>query len=183
MPQSRALQPAREDLLANCIFFILAGHATTTTLLAAGTQLLTEHPSQLDHVVSDPGLWPGVVEELLRYISPTTLTGVTAREDAEVAGCPVHAGAHRALVFAAANRDPSIFADPDSFDVTRTPNPHLAFSAGAHFCLGAPLARIHAEIALPALFERLPGLRVAEPPEWAGSVPIRQIRTLMVDWD
>ncbi len=173
----------RADLLANCIFLILAGHATTTTLLAAGTQLLSEHPDQLNQVIADPGLWPGVVEELLRYISPTTLTGVTAREATEVAGCLVPAGARRALVFAAANRDPSIFTDPDSFDITRTHNPHLAFSAGAHFCLGAPLARMHAESALPALFERLPGLRVTEPPEWAGSTPIRQISTLTVHWN
>jgi pimeloyl-[acyl-carrier protein] synthase len=96
--------------------------------------------------------------------------------------CPVSAGQHRFLFFAAASRDPNVFDNPDRFDLTRTPNPHLAFSARAHFWLGAPLARMHAEIALPTLFRRLPGLRLAGPPVWLGSVPIRRIAALPVEW-
>ncbi len=172
----------RDDLLANCIFFILAGHATTTTLITAGVHLLSTHPAQLASVQRDPSTWPDAVEELLRLISPATLTGVTATEDTKVANCPVPEGATRAIVFAAANRDPTVFAEPDTFDVTRTPNPHLAFSAGARYCLGAPLARLHAEVALTMLFTRLPGLHTIGEPTWLGSVPIRQVARLDVDW-
>lgn len=173
---------AHADLLANCMFFLLAGHATTSSLLAAGVELLLEHPEQLALLRAQPERWPSAVEELLRYVSPTTLTGSTATTDAVVDGCPVASGVQRTLVFAAANRDPDVFDEPGSFDVTRTPNPHLAFSAGAHYCLGAPLARMHAEIALPALFSRLPGLQLAEPPRWLGSVPVRQIGSVTVIW-
>jgi pimeloyl-[acyl-carrier protein] synthase len=181
-----AAQPSdpqvRADLLANCIFFVLAGHVTTTALLSAGVELLSTHRDQLDRLMANPAGWPAAVEELLRFVSPTTVTGTTATADVEVAGCPVSAGQHRSLFLAAANHDPDVFDSPDRLDLTRTPNPHLAFSAGAHFCLGAPLARMHAEIGLPALFRRLPGLRLAGPPVWLGSVPIRQIAALPVEW-
>ena len=96
-------------------------------------------------------------------MSPTTLTGATATTDIVVQGCPTGAGKQRTLVFAAANRDPEVFDDPDTLDVTRTPNPHLAFSAGAHHCLGAPLARMEMAIAFPALFRRFPTLTLAVP--------------------
>ena len=145
-------------------------------------ELLSTHGDQLDRLMANPVGWPTAVEELLRFVSPTTVTGTVATEDAEVAGCPVSAGQHRFLFFASANRDPNIFDNPDRFDHTRAPNPHLAFSAGAHFCLGAPLARMHAGIGLPALFRRLPGLRLAGPPVWLGSAPIRQIAALPVEW-
>ena len=156
---------------------------TTTTLLSAGVQLLTDHPAQLDELLARPEEWPAAVEELLRFISPTTLTGSTALVDAEVDGCRVPAGQQRVISFAGANRDSTVFENPDQLDVTRSPNPHLAFSAGAHYCLGAPLARMHAEIALPALFSKLPGLRLAGPPVWLGSVPVRQIAALPVQWN
>ena len=174
---------SRDDVLANCVFFILAGHATTTTLLTAGVHLLSTRPDQLAHVRARRTSWPLVVDELLRYVSPTTLTGVTATDDIEVAGCPVPAGAGRAIVYAAANRDPAVFKAPDVFDTTRDPNPHLAFSAGVHYCLGAPLARLHGEVALALLFDRLRGLRALEDPVWIGSVPIRQVARLQVTWD
>lgn len=173
---------AHADLVANCLFFLLAGHATTSSLLAAGLQLLLDHPDQLEVLEGAPELWPTAVDELLRYVSPTTLTGATAATDTVADGCPVAAGTQRTLVFAAANRDPDVFDEPDTFQATRAPNPHLAFSAGAHYCLGAPLARLHAEIALPALLSRLPGLRLTEPPRWLGSVPVRQIGALAVTW-
>jgi pimeloyl-[acyl-carrier protein] synthase len=173
----------RADLLANCILFILAGHMTTTTLLSAGVELLTQHRDQLDMLLAHPGWWPDAIDELLRFVSPTTVTGATATEDAVVDGTLIPAGTQPLLVLAAANRDPAVFHDPDRFDVTRSPNPHLAFAAGAHYCLGAPLARMHAEIALPALFTRLPGLRLAGALRWGGSVPVRQIEFLPVTWN
>jgi pimeloyl-[acyl-carrier protein] synthase len=173
----------RADLLANCILFILAGHMTTTTLLSAGVALLTQHRDQLGMLLAHPGRWPGAIDELLRFVSPTTVTGATATADAVVDGTLIPAGTQPLLVLAAANRDPVVFRDSDRFDVTRSPNPHLAFAAGAHYCLGAPLARLHAEIALPALFTRLPGLRPAGALRWGGSVPVRQIGSLPVIWN
>jgi pimeloyl-[acyl-carrier protein] synthase len=145
-------------------------------------ELLAKHRGQLDRLMANLAGWPTAVEELLRFVSPTTVTETTATEDVDVAGCPISAGQHRFLFLAAANREPNVFDNPDRFDLTRTPNPHLAFAAGAHFCLGAPLARMHAEIALPTLFRRLPGLRLVGPPVWLGSAPIRQIAALPVQW-
>jgi pimeloyl-[acyl-carrier protein] synthase len=128
----------RQDLIANCIFFILAGHQTTTTLLTLGTHLICTHPDARAALHDDPGRWPDAVEEMLRLITPTTFTGATPRTDADIQGVACPAGQPRLLFLAAANRDPSAFPDPDRFDISRTPNPHLSFSAGAHFCLGAP---------------------------------------------
>lgn len=172
----------RQDLIANCIFFVLAGHQTTTTLLTLGAHLLCTHPDARAALQDDPGRWPAAVEEMLRLITPTTFTGVTPRTDADIHGVACSAGETRLLFLAAANRDPSAFPDPDRFDISRNPNPHLSFSAGAHFCLGAPLARMHGEVALSTLFSRLPGLAVLTPPDITASVPTRQIDRFTVTW-
>jgi cytochrome P450 len=172
----------RQDLAANCIFFINAGHQTTTTLLTLGAYLLCTHPEALAAVQEDPGRWPVAVEEMLRLITPTTFTAATPRNDADVHGVPCPKGQPRLLFLAAANHDPGAFPDPDRFDISRDPNPHLSFSAGAHFCLGAPLARLHGEVALSTLFTRLPGLAARTPPDITASVPIRQVDHLLVSW-
>ena len=172
----------RQDLAANCIFFINAGHQTTTTLLTLGTHLLCTHPEALAALQDDPGRWPAAVEEMLRLITPTTFTAATPRTDADIHGVPCAAGQPRLLFLAAANRDPGTFPDPDRFDISREPNPHLSFSAGAHFCLGAPLARLHGEVALSTLFARLPGLAARTPPDITASVPIRQVDHFLVSW-
>jgi pimeloyl-[acyl-carrier protein] synthase len=172
----------RQDLAANCIFFINAGHQTTTTLLTLGAYLLCTHPEALAAVQEDPGRWPVAVEEMLRLITPTTFTAATPRNDADVHGVPCPKGQPRLLFLAAANHDPGAFPDPDRFDSSRDPNPHLSFSAGAHFCLGAPLARLHGEVALSTLFTRLPGLTARTPPDITASVPIRQVDHLLVSW-
>jgi cytochrome P450 len=169
---------ARADTLANCVLFVIAGHATTTSLIAAGILLLLEsgaRPSS-DQI-------PGAVEEILRMISPTTIVVTRAAEADEIDGCPVAAGEHRFVFLAAANRDPDVFSDPDRLDITRSPNPHLTFSAGKHYCLGAPLARLHGEIAIGTLLARLPGLRLDGEPEWRGSIPLRELERLPVTWD
>jgi cytochrome P450 len=169
---------ARADTLANCVLFIIAGHATTTSLIAAGTLLLLEsgvRPSS-DQI-------PGAVEEILRMVSPTTIVVTRAAQTDEIDGCPMRAGEHRFVFLAAANRDPDLFPDPDRFDITRSPNPHLTFSAGKHYCLGAPLARLHGEIAIGTLFTRLPRLRLDGEPEWRGSFPLRELERLPVAWD
>jgi pimeloyl-[acyl-carrier protein] synthase len=172
----------RQDLLANCVFFINAGHQTTTTLLTLGTHLLCTHPAVLAALRDDPGRWPAAVEEMLRLITPTTFTGATPRTDADIDGVTCPAGKPRLLFLAAANRDPATFPDPDRFDISREPNPHLSFSAGGHFCLGAPLARMHGEVALSTLFTRLPGLAAPTPPDITASVPVRQIDHFTVTW-
>jgi pimeloyl-[acyl-carrier protein] synthase len=172
----------RQDLIANCIFFINAGHQTTTTLLTLGTHLLCTHPQALAVLKEDPRRWPAAVEEMLRLITPTTFTAAAPRADADIHGVPCPAGQPRLLFLAAANRDPGTFPDPNRFDISRDPNPHLSFSAGAHFCLGAPLARLHGEVALTTLFTRLPGLAALTPPDITASVPIRQIDHFTVTW-
>jgi cytochrome P450 len=172
----------RADIVANCVFFIEAGHATTVSLIAAGLLLLLESPGQLAAVAADRSLIPAAIEEMLRLVTPTTIVVSRARDADELAGCPVAGGEHRFAWLAAANRDPEVFDDPDTFDATRRPNPHLSFSAGRHFCLGAPLARLHGEIAIERLLERLPGLRLAGEPEWRGTMPLRELERLPVAW-
>jgi pimeloyl-[acyl-carrier protein] synthase len=122
------------------------------------------------------------VEEMLRLIAPITFTGVTPRADADIHGVACPAGQTRPLFLAAANRDPATFPDPDRFDISRTPNPHLSFSGGAHFCLGAPLARMHGEVALSTLFTHLPNLAILTPPDITASVPTRQVDHFTVTW-
>lgn len=172
----------RPDVLANCIFFIEAGHATTTSLISAGTLLLLEHPSELERLRDQPDLIPLAVEEMLRLVTPVTLAICSPREDVALAGYRFHADVPRFAFLAAANRDPAVFPEPDRFDVERASG-HLAFSAGAHFCLGAPLARLHGEIALTTLLARLPGLRAAGDPDWRGFVPLHELEHLLVAWD
>jgi cytochrome P450 len=167
----------RANTVANCVLFVIAGHATTTSLIAAGTLLLLES----GETPSSDQL-PSAVEEMLRMVTPTTIVVTRAGEDDEIDGCPVAAGQHRFVFLAAANRDRDVFPDPDRFDITRTPNPHLSFSAGKHYCLGAPLARLHGEIAIGTILARLPNLRLDGEPEWRGSFPLRELERLPVAW-
>jgi cytochrome P450 len=168
----------RADTVANCVLFVIAGHGTTTSLIAAGTLLLLEN-----NETPSPDQVPGAVEEMLRTVAPTTIVVTRAAQADHIDGCPIAAGQHRFVFLAAANRDPTVFPDPDRFDITRAPNPHLAFSAGKHYCLGAPLARLHGEIAISTLLERLPRLRLDGSPEWRGSFPLRELEHLLVRWD
>jgi pimeloyl-[acyl-carrier protein] synthase len=172
----------RPDLVANCVFFLVAGHATTTALLAGGAALLASHPEQLAALVRAPEGWEDAVEELLRYLSPITITGVGLPEDVVVGETSIVAGPNRLLAYAAANRDPEVFEDPDRFDVQRSSNPHLSFAVGAHHCLGAPLARLHGTIGLRTLFTRAPDLRVVQGPVWRNAAPVRQLEPLLVAW-
>jgi pimeloyl-[acyl-carrier protein] synthase len=173
----------RLDVVANCVFFVEAGHVTTTSLISGGTLLLLEHPEQLARVRAGSRETLGAVEEMLRLITPVTLAVCRPREDAEIDGFRFPAGVHRRVWLAAANRDPDVFSEPDEFKIERTPNRHLAFSAGTHFCLGAPLARLHGEIAISTLIRRLSRLRLEGEPLWRGSVPIRELEHLPVAWD
>src|SRR4051794_3477719 len=156
---------SEDELLSIALLLLAAGFETTVNLIGNGAALLTAHPDQLAVLRAEPDRWPNAVEEMLRYDSPVQRTGRVAVRDAEVAGEHVPAGRFVVTMLGAANRDPAVFPDPDRFDVTR-PNAgeHLSFSSGAHYCLGAALARMEGQVALRALFDRFPDLAPAGPP-------------------
>ncbi|GAA4895452.1 cytochrome P450 family protein [Actinomycetospora straminea] len=176
-----------DEILSMLVLLLTAGHETTVNLIGVGTLALLEHPAQADLLRSghdDPGLVKTAVEELLRFTSPAeTATERWPDRDLEIAGTTVPQGARVLAVLASANHDPAVFADPDRLDLTRTPNPHLAFGKGAHYCLGAPLARLEAQVAIPALLRRAPQLRRLDPTApvaWRGTAIVRGLETLPV---
>lgn len=171
-----------EDLVANSVFLLQAGHDTTMNALTSGIYTLLKHPDQLEHLRKEPGGIPGAVEEMLRYNSPIGVAPRTAREDVELPQGTVPAGGTVTFFLGAINRDPDVFAAPDVFDVTRGENPHLAFGAGPHLCAGAPLARLELQVALAAILRRLPSLRLVEEPRWTGVAPFRGLDALHVAW-
>ncbi|MFF3222932.1 cytochrome P450 [Nocardia suismassiliense] len=164
----------KPELMATATLVTGAGFETTVNLLGNGIVALHENPDQLDLLRAEPHRWPGAVEEILRYDSPVQMTARIALCDREIAGHPIARGEMVSLLLGAANRDPAVFDDPTRFDVTR-PNAkdHLSFSSGVHACLGASLARTEGVIALSALYERFPGLRLTGPPERRGLVNLR----------
>lgn len=168
-----------DELVTNCILLLIAGHETTTNLIGNGALALLRSPSELARWRADPSLAKTGVEELLRYDSPVHLTGRTAMEDVTIGETEVRAGESLTLLLAAANRDPAEFADPAVLDIGRTENRHLSFSSGAHFCLGAALARIEGQIALSSLVTRFPNLELAtDDLEWNPTTTLRGVRAL-----
>jgi cytochrome P450 len=150
------------ELRATAGLVLAAGFETTVNLLGSGIRILLEHPDQLARLLDEPDLWPGAVEEILRLESPVQLSARLARVDTEVAGRQVKRDELVILYLAGANRDPEIFADPHSFDITRdNAGRHLSFSGGRHFCLGAALARAEGEVGLRTFFERYPNAALA----------------------
>jgi len=149
------------EIRINLAALLVGGNLTTTDLIGNGVLTLLRHPDQLAALRADPSLAANAVEEILRFEAPVSLTSRVASRDMEVGGCPVHAGDPMMTFVRAANRDPSVFEDPDSFDITRKRPPHMSFGGGAHICIGAPLARMEGQVAIPRLFERFPNLRLA----------------------
>jgi cytochrome P450 len=151
-----------DELKAIAGLVLAAGFETTVNLLGNGIRMLLDTPEHLDTLRRRPELWPNAVEEILRLDSPVQLTARVARRDVEVAGMRIKQGELVVIYLAAANRDPSVFPDPDRFDIQR-PNAgrHLAFSGGRHFCLGAALARAEGEVGLRTFFDRFPQVRPA----------------------
>ncbi|WP_410657034.1 cytochrome P450 [Amycolatopsis sp. lyj-112] len=149
------------ELKATAGLVLAAGFETTVNLLGNGIALLTRHPDQLRKLRESPELWSNAVDEILRYDPPVLLTGRLCARDTEIEGAPIHRGAIVSTVLAGANRDPEIFDDPDTFDVTRAnARDHVSFGAGRHYCLGASLARMEGEIGLRSIFERFPDVRL-----------------------
>ena len=168
-----------DELLATCVLIFIAGHETTVNLIGNGLLALMQHPDQLRMVRDDPALIPGAVEELLRYDSPVQRTARVTKTEVEIGGKKIPRHALVVAAIGAANRDPSQFPDPDRFDITRRENDHIAFGFGIHYCLGAPLARIEAQIALGTLFRRMPRLALATAtPQWRESSTLRGLKAL-----
>ncbi|MFI4975674.1 MAG: cytochrome P450 [Caulobacterales bacterium] len=153
------------ELLINLSALLIGGNLTTTDLIGNAVRLLLLNPSELAKLRADPGIINAVVEETLRYEPPVDSTARVASQDLNIGGCPVKASQSLMFHLRAANRDPEVFVDPHRFDVTRKHRPHVAFGGGAHICIGAPLARLEAQVALLKLFERFPNLRLAHPDE------------------
>lgn len=157
---------SHSELAGTCMLLMIAGHETTVNLLGNGLYLLLTHSEQLLRLREDPTLMPDAIEEVLRYESPVQRgTYRCTKEPVKVGEVIIPAGANVTALIGAANRDPAIFNDPESFLITRKPNPHLGFGQGIHFCLGASLAREEASIAFRQLFSRLSNLRLKDMPK------------------
>ncbi|HEY1375745.1 MAG TPA: cytochrome P450 [Gemmataceae bacterium] len=173
-----------DELLAMIFLLLIAGHETTVNLIAGGLLALLEHPAQLDRLRADPGLIKPAVEELLRFVTPVDLA--TERYTAgavAVGGVTIPRGEMVYAVLGSANHDERQFPDPESLDVGRDPNRHLAFGLGTHFCLGASLARLEGQVALGTLVRRFPGLRLAVAAEslpWRRGILLRGLEALPV---
>ena len=175
---------SEDELLAMVFLLLAAGHETTVNLIGNGTLALLEHPDQMDRLRNDPALIKPAVEELLRYTSPVEMaTERYAREDVTMAGVTIPRGEMVFAVIASANRDERQFAEPDTLDITREPNKHLAFGLGPHFCLGAPLARLEGQIAINTLLRRVPDMRLTgapDVPRWRRGLLLRGLESLPV---
>lgn len=171
------------ELIGMCILLLVAGHETTRSLIGSAVLALLRNPAELATLSADPSLIDQAVEEVLRYDPPVQLVGRFALRSTSVAGHPIAAGSFVLMFVGAANRDPDLCPDPDRFSVQRgtlgqSSNRHLAFGHGIHFCLGAPLARLEAAIALRQLLPLLPRLRVAGEPEWKPNTVLRGLEHL-----
>lgn len=172
------------ELVATIALLLIAGYETTVNLIGTGALTLIQHPEQRQRLVQDPALAQSAIEELLRYTSPLDMASQRfAREDLTIDSVNISQGDLVALVLGSANHDETQFPDPETFDLTRQPNKHVAFGQGAHFCLGAPLARMEGQIALTTLFRRFPDLHLTQAPEslrWRKSLIIRGLEELPV---
>ncbi len=168
-----------DEIVANCIVTMVGGLETTTNLITNGMLSLLRNPDQLARLRADPGLLPVAVEELLRYESPSQHTGRLAPDDVVLGGKHIRKRQAVIAVMAAGNRDPERFPDPDRLDFDRPDNRHLAFGWGAHFCFGAPLARLEGQIAFETLLRRFPVLELTGAPlVWRENLGLRGLKSL-----
>ena len=180
--QAEGAELSDAEICINASALLVGGNLTTTDLIGNGVHALLNNPAELKKLKDDPSLASNTVEEILRFESPISLTSRVASRDMEVGGCPVHKTQPMMTYLRAANRDPEVFADPDRFDITRKHVAHVAFGGGAHICIGAPLARMEAQVALPMLFERYPNLRLAKQDYIWRSLPgFRGLESLIVE--
>ncbi len=168
------------DILAFCFLLILAGNETTRNAISGGLQVLSEHPQQKQRLLDDMSLIDSAVEEVLRWTSPLHHMARTATVDDEIRGKQIKAGDRVLMWYPSANRDEEYFDDPYTFDITRSPNDHLAFGIGEHFCLGAGFARKELKVIFEELFTRFPDIETVGPPERLRSNFINGIKHLPV---
>jgi cytochrome P450 len=150
---------SEEELINFCILLLAAGQETTKNLIANAIVCFTDHPDMMERVIQNPALMPSAIEEVLRYLPPVWFIFRTTTTDVELSGQTIPAQQPVLVWLASANHDPAQFPDPERFDVQREPNRHLGFGHGIHFCVGAPLARLEAKIALPMMLEQLKGIQ------------------------
>jgi cytochrome P450 len=175
-----------DELLAFVLLLLLAGNETTTNLIGNGMLALGRNPAQMSLLRDSPELMPRAIEEILRYDGPVQSTIRFTKEDLNLGGTELPANLGCFIIVAAANRDPAQFEDPDRFDITRAPRDHVAFGEGIHFCIGAPLARMEGAIAIGAMLERFPRLRLqdpAAPVTYKGSYFLRGLASLPMATD
>lgn len=168
----------QRELLTMVEMLLVGGQETTVGLIGNGVLALLRHPDQLARLRERPELLESAVEELLRYDSPAQVAVRVAREDVELGGRRIGPGELVVAVLGAANRDPARFAEPERLDLARSPNPHFGFGRGVHFCLGAPLARAEAQVAIGELVRRFPGIRLAGEPVRTETIMMRTLSSL-----
>lgn len=171
---------SNKQLGMNFFLLVIAGNETTRNALSGGLQALCEHPEQLAMLREDPSLLPSAIEEMLRWVSPVMQFRRTAMRDVELAGASIRTGDKVVVYYGSANRDPRVFANPDVFDITRKPNPHLAFGAGTHFCMGSHMARLEMRLTLSEFLRRFPNVSMQAPPERIHSNFISGIKRMPV---
>ena len=170
---------SEDELLGNLVLLFIAGHETTTNLIGNGMLTLLRHPDQLSRLRTDTGLMHTAVEEMLRFEGSVNVIARHTVEPYAVGETVIPPGETIFFLASAANRDPAAFADPDRFDVGRSPNPHVAFGAGIHYCIGAPLARLEAQVAFARILDRFNDLRLADvTPRWRPMINLRGLETL-----
>jgi len=175
---------SEHELVATIFLLLIAGYETTVNLIGNGALALLQHPEERERFEREPALAGSAIEEVLRYTSPLDMaTQRFAREDVTIRDITIPQGDVVIAVIGSANHDDTQFPDPETFDITREPNKHLAFGQGLHFCIGAPLARMEGQIALMTLFRRFPNLSLAQAPEtlrWRKSLIVRGLEELPV---
>jgi cytochrome P450 len=170
-----------DELFANCVLLMIAGHETTTNLIGNGVLALLRNTDQKKMLAQNSDAIVSAVEELLRYDSPVQKMGRIALADIQIDGKQIKQGDLVCLSYAAGNRDPEQFAAPAQLDIMRKPNRHLAFGHGLHYCVGAALARLEAQIAINTILSRLPEIRLeTEDLEWNRNLTLRGLKSLPV---
>ncbi|MFF3415391.1 cytochrome P450 [Streptomyces sp. NPDC002698] len=170
-----------QEMISTCVLLLNAGHEATVNSTVTGWWTLFRHPAQLETLRADHALIPTAVEELMRYDTPLQLFERWVLDDIEIDGTTVPRGAEIAMLFGSANRDAEVFADPETLDLSRSENPHISFSAGIHYCIGAPLARLELAASMSALLTKAPGLRLAREPVRKPNFVIRGLEGLPVE--